>query len=598
MIEPRFRWSLPTPVRPADELIAAATAAGLSERITALLAARGVSTAVELTAFLAPTGEGLHDPHLLPDADRLVARLERARTAAEPVLAFGDFDADGLTGLTILVRAFRVYGLDVEPYVPSRVDEGHGLSLKAVETAAAAGRTLIVTVDTGSTSVAEIAEAGRRGIDVIVTDHHRLPAVLPATVALVNPHRDDSVYPDPRLAGSGVAFKVAQLILAGRPEADAILADLAALATIGTVADVAPIVGENRAIAKIGIERMRTVPLPGIAALLAGSGSSAGGVDLETVAFVIAPRINAAGRVGDALEAARLLLTDDPAEATELAGRLQAANLVRRDQTKVAMAEAQAVLAADPGDPAATVVRGDWPVGVIGLVAGRLAEERGRPAVVGTVVDGAIRASCRSAAGVDLGAALDACADLFTRHGGHPGAAGFELQPERWDAFRERFLAIVREAAPPAPDPRPELKVDLVVPGPEVDYPFLRDLRRLDPTGPGNPDPLVAVEGLAVTRVRAANGGHAQLTLRKRLDVVDGIAFGRGDLAADVHEGDRLDVVARVVTRTFGGYESIQLEIRDVAVAGHIAELMARQAADTSAAEPEEARRLAAGAAR
>jgi len=176
---------------------------------------------------------------------------------------------------------------------------------------------------------------------------------------------------------------------------------------------------------------------------------------------------------------------------------------------------------------------------------------------------------------VDLGAALAQCADLFIRHGGHPGAAGFELPAERWEAFRERFLVIVTNASPPSSDPRPELKVDLVVPGSEVDYPFIRELHRLDPTGPGNPDPLVAVEGLTVTRVRAASGGHSQLTLRKRLDVVDGIAFGRSDLAAIVREGDRLDVVARIVTRRFGGYESIQLEIRDVAPAGHVAELVA-----------------------
>ena len=237
--------------------------------------------------------------------------------------------------------------------------------------------------------------------------------------------------------------------------------------------------------------------------------------------------------------------------------------------TRSALAEAQAVLAAEPGDAAATVVRGDWPVGVIGLVAGRLAEERGRPAVVGTDIDGVVRASCRSAAGFDLAAALAGCSDLFIRHGGHPGAAGFELAADRWPAFKERFLALVTDGLPPSSDGRPELRVDLVVPAPEVDYGFLAELRRLDPTGPGNADPLVAVEGLTVTRVRAANGGHTQLTLRKRLDVVDGIAFGRPDLAEVVAEGDRLDVVARIVTRRFGGYESIQLEIRDAAQAGH-----------------------------
>jgi single-stranded-DNA-specific exonuclease len=571
VIEPRFRWRLPEPIEPTPDFLIAARAAGFSERIAALLASRGVADLQALAAFVAPSGEGLHDPALLPDAAALVARVERARAAGERVLVFGDFDADGLTGLAITVRALRRFGVDAEPYVPSRLEEGHGLSLRAVDTAETDGRSLIVTVDTGSTSGHEIAEASRRGIDVIVTDHHRLPPELPAVVALVNPHRDDSIYPDPRLTGSGVAFKVAQLLLAGVPGAsDAALA-LAELATIGTVADVAPIIGENRAIARLGLDRLRTAPLPGLAAMLELAGVAPASVDLETVGYVIAPRLNAAGRVGDAIEAARLLLTDDPAEAAELAARLQAANLVRRDLTKTAIAEAQAVLAADPGDAAATVVRGDWPVGVIGLVASRLADERGRPAVVGTEIDGVIRASCRSAAGFDLAAALADCSDLFIRHGGHPGAAGFELTPDRWETFRERFLALVTNGLPPSSDGRPALRVDLVVPAPEVDYGFLAELHRLDPTGPGNPDPLVAVEGLTVTRVRAANGGHTQLTLRKRLDVVDGIAFGRSDLAEAIHEGDVLDVVARIVTRRFGGYESIQLEIRDAAPAGHAA---------------------------
>ena len=574
MIEPRFRWHLPDPVYPTPDFVAAASAAGFSVRVAALLVGRGVADVDALTAFIAPSGEGLHDPALLPDAARLVVRMERAREAGERVLVFGDFDADGLTGLAIMVRALRRFGIDAEPYVPSRLEEGHGLSLRAVEAAERDGRSLIVTVDTGSTSGPEIDEAGRRGIDVIVTDHHRLPPELPPAVAVVNPHRDDSIYPDPRLAGSGVAFKVAQLLLARIPGASEGALALAELATIGTVADVAPIIGENRAIARLGLDRLRSAPLPGLAALLELAGSAPASVDLETVAFVIAPRLNAAGRVGDALEAARLLLTDDPTEAAELAAALQAANLVRRDLTRTAMAEAQAVLAAEPGDAAATVVRGDWPVGVIGLVAGRLAEERGRPAVVATELDGVIRASCRSAAGFDLGAALADCSDLFVRHGGHPGAAGFELIPDRWDAFRERFLALVTNALPASSDGRPELRIDLVVPAPEVDYGFLAELHRLDPTGPGNPDPLVAVEGLTVTRVRAANGGHTQLTLRKRLDVVDGIAFGRSDLAETVREGDLLDVVARIVTRRFGGYESIQLEIRDVAPAGHAASLV------------------------
>ncbi len=573
VIEARFRWRLPGQVEPSATVLEAARRHGFSERIARLLVRRGVDDEAAFEAFVAAPGAGLHDPALLPDADLLLGRLELARSNHERVLVFGDFDADGLTGLAIMVRALRAFGLDVEPYVPSRLDEGHGLSLRAVETAEAAGRTVIVTVDTGSTSGPEIAEAARRGIDVLVTDHHRLPAQLPPAVALVNPHRSDGRYPDSRLTGAGVAFKVAQLVLVGVPHGPELALGLAELAVIGTVADVGPLLGENRAIARLGLDRLRTTPQPGIAALLALTGTPIATLDVETISFVIAPRINAAGRVGDAIDAARLLLTDDPAEAAALASKLDAANLIRRGMTKSAMTEAQAALAAEPGDPAATIVRGDWPVGVIGLVAGRLAEERGRPAIVGTELDGLVRASCRSAGGFDLAAGLTQTADLLIRHGGHAGAAGFEIAVEHWDAFRARFLALVAAGMAPATDPRPELLVDLVVPGADVDYAFLAELARLAPTGPGNPDPLIAVESLTVTRVRATAGGHAQLTLRKRLDVLDGIAFNRPDLTASVREGDRLDVLGRLVTHRFGGYESIQLEIRDVAPAGHVHEL-------------------------
>ena len=382
---------------------------------------------------------------------------------------------------------------------------------------------------------------------------------------MVNPHRPDSIYPDRRLAGSGVAFKVAQLLLADEPGGRSAALDLSDLATIGTVADVAPIVGENRAIARLGLERLRGAPRPGIAALLERARVAPAAIDLETVAFAIAPRLNAAGRVGEALEAARLLLADDATAAAAHADALEAANLTRRDLMKAAVTEARAIVAERPDAPA-TLVRGPWSVGIVGLVAARLAEDRGRPAVVGADLGDVIRASCRSDGSLDLGAALEACGDLFLRFGGHAGAAGFEIPTERWDAFCDRFLELAGKAAPP--DPRISLSVDLALPAIDVDYPLHRELAGLAPCGPGNPDPLVAVLGLTVTRVRAATGGHSQLTLRRERDVLDGIAFGRPDLAEVVREGDRVDVVARLTSRRFGGFESLQLDIRDVATSG------------------------------
>jgi single-stranded-DNA-specific exonuclease len=594
MIEPRHRWAFPDPLRVTPEFRDAAREQGIGTFAATVLARRGIGDARSLAAFLGPARAGLQDPRLLPDADVLVARVATARDRGERVMVFGDFDADGLTGLAQLVIVLRRLGMDARPYVPSRLDEGHGLSMAAVEAAAADGVTLVVTVDTGSTSVAEVAAAGERGIDVLITDHHRLPEVLPAAVALVNPHRADSRYPDPELSGSGVAFTVARLLYAellGPAAEDEALA-LADLATIGTVSDVAPILGENRAIARLGLDLMRTAPRPGIAALLARAGVAPAAVDLEDVGFVLAPRLNAAGRVGEAMDAARLLLAETPEEAEVLAATLEVANATRRDLMRTAISEArrafglgdpgqapgqQPLLDAPPvaepviivgGGPAAAalLVRGRWPVGIIGLVAGRLADETGRPAIVATEIGDVLRASCRSDGRLDLGATLEACSDLFIRHGGHAAAAGFELPADRWDVFVDRFLALAATAVPE--DPRTVLPVDLALPASYVDYALFRDLARLAPCGTGNPEPLVAVLGLTVQRVRAANGGHTQLVLRRERDVLDGIAFGRADLAGALAEGDRVDVVARLASRVFGGLETLQLEVRDVAASG------------------------------
>jgi single-stranded-DNA-specific exonuclease len=565
MLEPRFRWAFPEALVLDPGLSEAATHRGLAARMVGLLARRGVTSGPDLDAWFAAPLEGLHDPALLPDADRLLERLRRARDAGERVMVFGDFDADGLDGLAILTLALRRFGVAVDTYVPSRLDEGHGLSLAAIDAAERSATRVIVTVDCGTSSGPEIAIAAERGIDVIVTDHHRVPPQLPPAIAVVNPHRDDSAYPDDRLAGSGVAFKVAQLLLTDQPGGPAFALDLADLATIGSVADLAPIIGENRAIARLGLERLRNAPRPGIAALLERARVAPADVDLDTIAFALAPRLNAAGRVGEALEAARLLLAEDAATAAVHADALEVANKTRRDLMTSAVAEARALVESAPDGPA-TIIRGPWPVGIVGLVASRLAEDRARPAVVGAELGATIRASCRSDGSLDLGAALERCGDLFTRYGGHAGAAGFELPAERWADFAERFGAIALATAPP--DPRATLRVDLALAALDIDYALHRELASLAPYGPGNPEPLVAVLGLTVTRVRLAGTDHTSLTLRRDRDVLDGIAFGRADIAALVAEGDRIDVVARVTSRRFGGFESLQLDIRDAAPSG------------------------------
>jgi single-stranded-DNA-specific exonuclease len=481
-------------------------------------------------------------------------------------MVFGDFDADGLTGLAILTIALRRLAVAVDVHVPSRVSDGHGLSRRAVEEAAERECRVIITVDCGTANAAEVSYAAEYGIDVIVTDHHHVPPVLPPALAVVNPQRADAAYPDRGISGAGVAFKVATLLSAELGGPDDL--DLADLAAIGTVADVAPLRGENRAIVGLGLAKLRSAPRPGLAALLDAAGVARDTVDVETLGFVLAPRLNAAGRMGDATAAAEVLLTDDPAQAAELASRLETANLDRRALLGTALSEARAALMPDgavPSDPIVALV-GPWSPGIVGLVAGRLADQLGRPAIVASNEVEPWRVSARSGGGFDLASAFEACADLLERHGGHRDAAGCTVAAGSWEAFRARLIGLAADL--PAPDPTPSLIVDLAIPAADVDYRLFRELAVLEPTGPGNPEPLVAIEGLAVLRSRLVTGDHTQLTVRKGLEVLDVIAFERPDLATELAGGERIDVVARLASRVFGGFESLQLDLRDVALGG------------------------------
>jgi single-stranded-DNA-specific exonuclease len=567
MLRPVHAWALAVPAPIPPELAVAAERLGVSNRLLGVLAARGIVDPGALESFLGDPLMALHDPALLPDAVIFRTRLERARKLAERVMVYGDFDADGLTALAVMVLALRAWGLDVEPYVPSRFTDGHGLSIAAVDRAVETGCAVIVTVDCGSSSATEIAAAASRGIDVLVTDHHRVPERRPGGAALVNPQRPGSAYPDTRLTGAGIAFKLAQLLLDdGVPEHRAAWLDLADLATIGTVADVAPLQGENRAIARLGLARVRQGPRAGIAALLQVAGIAPDRMDAESIAFAIAPRLNAAGRIGEVTLAARLLLASDAGEAGSLAAQLEEANRSRRDLTAAALAEARDVVG-EPGDAPAVVVAGPWPVGLIGLVAGRLADSHRRPVVVFSTESDPWRGSARSPdGGLDLARAFAACERHFLRFGGHPEAAGCDLRPGAVDEFRSDFLELAARA--PAAVAEPPLHVDLAVQALEVDYALFRELELLEPAGTGNPVPRMAVLGATVTRVRPTSGGHVQMTVSKGREVLDVIAFGRPDLAGTVAAGDRVDIVARLASRRFGGYESLQLELVDVGTAG------------------------------
>ena len=528
-------------------------------------------------------------------------------------MVFGDFDADGLTGLAQLVLAFRRLGLETMPYVPSRLEEGHGLSTAAVEAAARDGVALIVTVDTGSTSVAEIA---RRGVARHRRDRHGSPP--PARGAAGRGRDRQPAARGLRLPGSA-AVRVGRGVhgraAAARASWRAPKARRASSPTwrrSGRSPTSSPILGENRAIARLGLELMRTAPRPGIAALLAaGRRRGPRQSTSRPSASRIAPRLNAAGRVGEALDAARLLLAASPGGGGDPRGRARGGQRhaprpdARRDRRGAGGVRAARTRARRPASrrgstrrgpptpasasPAAPTARpllltGPWPVGILGLVAGRLADETGRPTVVGTVIEtpggDVIRASCRSDGRLSLAAILDACDDLFLRHGGHAAAAGFELPAERWDAFVGRFLAEAASAAPE--DARRPLNVDLALPASFVDYGLYRDLARLAPVRHRQPGaarrrarphrPARAGRQRRPHAARAAPGARRA----RRHRVRSRRTSRRGSPRATAWTSSRGSPAAR-----FGGLETLQLEVRDVSASGahpRAAEVLARAA--------------------
>ena len=568
MVEPRFRWTFadePSPVGSGH----------LGRRGARHLGAPGGPAR-------RPRGGDRRGPHRLvrrsargparpgrrcPTRRSCWSGCVRARDRGERVLVFGDFDADGLTGLAIMTLALRRFGVAVEPYVPSRLDEGHGLSMAALDAAVAAGASLIVTVDCGTTSVAEVAESNaarhRR-------DHHRPPSRPAGAARRRSPSstRTGPTRPTRTAAWRGAASpsrspsSCSPTSRAGPPRRSTSRTSPRS-ARSPTSRRSSARTGRSRG---SGLERMRRAPRPGIAALLERARIAPAAVDLETVSFAIAPRLNAAGRVGEALEAARLLLADDPAEAAAHADALEAANLTRRDLMKTAVAEARAAVADGSGER--------------GHGRPRPVERRDRRAGGGSPRRGP-RASGRRRSRSRRRRPGVVPERRIARPGRDAGALRRPVHPLRWPCRRGRLRAPDRALGRvPGTVPRPRRRVGAArsarrrsrstsrSPRSTSTTRSIRELAGLAPCGPGNADPLVAVLGLTVTRVRAATGGHSQLTLRRGLDVLDGIAFGRPDIAEVVREGDRLDVVARLTSRTFGGFESLQLDIRDVATSG------------------------------
>lgn len=578
---PRLEWLLPEPFPEPPPF------AGFGRPLATLLARRGFRDDEQLGRFLHAGEASLHDTSLMADADVALDRIEDAIGAGEKIAIWGDYDADGMTAVVVWVLAFRALGIEVLRHVPSRLAEGYGLSRGGLERLAGAGVTLLITCDCGVTNSVEVEEARELRMEVIVTDHHLPSGPLPRAIAVVDPHRPDCAYPDPDLTGAGLAFKLASALLARRGRA---AADLAGVAAIGTVADMAPMTGESRAIVRLGLDELAVTARPGLRALLARSAEVPDQPTARDLGFGVAPRINAAGRIADAELAMSLLLEDDAAEAERIAEALEAVHVERRAITTTTIEAALALAAAMPGDrPLA--LRGDgWAPGVLGLVANRLVESLGRPVAVAAPVDDELRGSVRAPADFHVALALEACAPLLLKRGGHPAAGGFSLRTDGWPDFAAAFAALPRPF-PPDPGRAAErataLTVDLVLPAMHLGWPLAEEIARLAPFGPGHVEPLLAVTGLRVAEARrvGATGDHVALKMRRGAEVIDAIAFGTPPDRGLPGTGVALDLVGTLERDLFRGLPRLRIRVADYAEAT-VSPLAARRIAATRVAVP------------
>lgn len=562
------RWSCPR----ADEAAVRTLVAALGlHRLTAhALVHRGVTDAGEARCFLSHDLSGMGDPFAFADMERAVALVLDAVDAGRLLRVYGDYDVDGVCATALLVRALAGLKANVDWYIPHRVDEGYGVSEEAVRRAADDGVKLLLTVDCGSSAVAPVALARELGLEVIITDHHRPGDTLP-DAPLLNPWSPGCEYPFRDLAGVGVAFKLVSALARrkGLPEGhEHRFLDLVCL---GTVADVVPLLGENRLFVYHGLQQIPKTKKAGLTALVAVSDLQ-GEIGSRHVAFVLAPRINAAGRMEHARDAVNLLLTTDPEEARLLAADLSEQNARRRQEEQATLEQADRMVQEGVDlarDRAIVLARDGWHPGVIGIVASRLVERYHRPVLLIAVNDGLGKGSGRSIAPLNLWAALSECSSLLLRFGGHHYAAGFGVLPENVPELRRRFVDIAN-ARLSAEDLAPQLDVDAEADLAELTLETVQQLASLAPFGMGNPAPCFLTRGLRALEANPVGGGaHLSLRFADRAGRnLGAIWFGRGELRDLVRGANAVDVCYRPQIDTWNGNTRVRLFVEDLALGG------------------------------
>jgi single-stranded-DNA-specific exonuclease len=550
---------------------ALAAALGVHPVIARLLCLRGLADPDAAQRFLHPVIDHLHDPFKLAGMDRAVARLERALAQRERIAIHGDYDVDGITSTVILRRALELLGGEVVHFIPERLRDGYGLQPAAIDRLHADRVSLVVSVDCGIRSSEAAARARELGLDLIVTDHHEPEGSLPDALAVINPKRRDCTYPDKHLAGVGVALKLVQALCA-RAGKERWLPAFVKIAAIGTLADVVPLVGENRVIARLGLASLSTGPHTiGLRALLDASGLSGKTIDSYHVAFILAPRVNAAGRMSSPDIATRLLLaTGDAmgAEARALAQQLNDENLKRQEEEAELVAQARKAIETDPavGAHNVLVVGGDgWHRGVIGIAASKLVDAYHKPAVVLSVEGDLAHGSCRSIPDFDMLAALERCADLFVRFGGHKQAAGLTMEAARVPEFRARINAHANEVLEPD-QLRPRLRIDGPLTLRSITHDLMRDLDALEPFGLANPRPVFHASGVEIVDgPRTLKERHLKMTFSqegRRFRAIAWRAAERAEFLTRNRAG--VNLAFSLERNEFQGETYLELNVADV----------------------------------
>ncbi|MFC1950589.1 single-stranded-DNA-specific exonuclease RecJ [Chloroflexota bacterium] len=534
---------------------------GFSSLIAQLLYNRGLTELSQIESFVAADKRLSGNPFLLPDMQRAVARIHQALLSGENIVVYGDFDVDGITATALLVQGLASISGRVTPYIPHRLTEGYGLRTEALENLHRRGVSLIITVDCGITALSEVKKAKKKGLDIIITDHHAPLAEVPPAQAIINPKLLDSPYPFSELTGVGVALKLLQALFQsiGKEEQADELIDLVAL---GTVADMAPLLGENRYLVKHGLKLMNTTPRLGIREIISQTRLSIGNLDAESISWVLAPRLNATGRLGHAMTSYNLLMTNSSQEARQLAVWLEGKNTERQRLTTKVLTKAREQVLAQGISSFLFASDKDYPVGIIGLVASRLSEEFYRPTIVIRAGELVSNGSCRSIPGFNIIRALNQCSSLLSHFGGHSQAAGFTLPTKNLPRLEQMLSEIVAPQLEGV-DLCPQLDIDAEVTLTELGGNTFQETRQLAPFGRGNPVPTFISRSVEVVdcRTMGNNNEHLRMKLRQGGGVWSGVAFRLGNYLDEV--GVPIDIVYNLEIDRWCGEERLRLNILD-----------------------------------